>query len=63
MGPVALDQVIEAMIDVVLVVDVQGRIIGANSAAIRVTGYDPEYRPSPRLGEHTEMAAAREAIR
>ncbi|HEY1817310.1 MAG TPA: ATP-binding protein [Kofleriaceae bacterium] len=40
MGPVALDQVIEAMIDVVLVVDVQGRIIGANSAAIRVTGYD-----------------------
>ncbi|HEX4453884.1 MAG TPA: ATP-binding protein [Kofleriaceae bacterium] len=40
MVPGPLDQVIEAMVDVVLVVDVQGRIIAANSAAIRVTGYD-----------------------
>ena len=40
MAPGALDQVIEAMIDVVLVVDVQGRIVGANEAAVRVTGYD-----------------------
>jgi len=40
MAPGALDQVIEAMVDVVLVVDVQGRIIGANEAAVRVTGYD-----------------------
>ncbi|HEY1551851.1 MAG TPA: ATP-binding protein, partial [Kofleriaceae bacterium] len=42
MGPGALDQVIEAMVDVVLVVDVQGRIVAANTAAVRVTGYDRE---------------------
>jgi PAS domain S-box-containing protein len=40
MGPGPLDQVIEAMIDVVLVVDATGQIIGANSAAVRVTGHD-----------------------
>jgi PAS domain S-box-containing protein len=40
MEPVALDQVIEAMVDVVLVIDVQGRIVGANAAALRLTGYD-----------------------
>ena len=36
----ALDQVIEAMVDVVLVVGARGEIVAANGAAVRVSGYD-----------------------
>jgi len=37
-----IENVIEAMVDAVLVVDVDGRITLANTAAARVTGYAPE---------------------
>ena len=37
-----IEHVIEAMVDAVLVVDVEGRITLANTAAARITGYTPE---------------------
>ncbi|MBL9018980.1 MAG: PAS domain S-box protein, partial [Myxococcales bacterium] len=37
-----IEHVIEAMVDAVLVVDVEGRITIANTAAMRLTGYTPD---------------------
>jgi PAS domain S-box-containing protein len=37
-----IEHVIEAMVDAVLVVDVEGRVTLANTAAARLTGYTPE---------------------
>jgi PAS domain S-box-containing protein len=37
-----IEHVIEAMVDAVLVIDVEGRVTLANTAASRITGYQPE---------------------
>lgn len=60
-----IEHVIEAMVDAVVVVDVEGRISLANTAAARLTGYTPDQIRSMPVAKllHDESSGLRTVVR
>ncbi len=60
-----IEHVIEAMVDAVLVVDIEGRVSLANTACARVTGYTPDQLTSMPVTKllHDESSGLRTVVR